>query len=204
MALASPVGFDAQALRSEVRDMYTRVAESPEGAYHFHRGPEYAAAYLDYDVDELATLPDAATASFAGVGNPLDIHPIAPGETVLDVGCGAGTDLLLAAQRVGRDGHVIGIDMTPAMIVSCLQSAVDSSLGNVSLEVGDAESLPVDDESVDAVISNGVLNLTTDKRAAFREILRVLRPGGRLQLADIVVDDELPEGVRNDIDLWAS
>jgi arsenite methyltransferase len=204
MAVVCPVGFDAKALRREVSEMYASVAENPGGDYHFHRGPAYAAELLGYDLEELAELPESSTASFAGVGNPHAIEQISSGEIVLDIGSGAGMDLMLAARKAGPTGKAIGVDMTPAMLETCRSAARTAGLANVELHQGDAESLPLDDSSVDVAISNGVLNLTTDKLQAFGEILRVLRPGGRLQLADIVVGEELSEGIRNDIDLWAS
>jgi len=204
MALTCPIGFDTQQLRKEVSEMYARVAADPGGDYHFHRGPRYAADMLGYDFAELELLPADSTASFAGVGNPLSLGDIEPGSTVLDVGCGAGTDLLLAARRVGPTGTAIGVDMTVEMLERTRASAASLGWDHVELRQGDAESLPVDDGAIDVVISNGVLNLTTDKHKAFGEIRRVLKPGGRLLLADIVVKSELSEGIRNDIDLWAS
>lgn len=204
MATSCPTGFDTERLRSEVAKMYAAVARDPAGEFHFHRGPRYAADFLGYDLAELEALPAKTTAAFAGVGNPLAAGPIAAGEVVIDVGCGAGTDLLLAARRVGAAGRAIGIDMTDAMREQAAAAAAQAGLGQVELRAGDAEALPIEDEVADVVISNGVINLTTDKSAAFGEIYRVLRPGGRLQLADIVVASELPESVRNDIDLWSS
>jgi SAM-dependent methyltransferase len=203
MAVSCPIGFDTRRLRDEVSAMYARVASAPEGEFHFHRGPAYAASFLGYEASELAALPETATASFAGVGNPLRIDRLRDGETVVDVGCGAGMDLLLAARRVGRRGRAIGVDMTQAMRERALASARSLDLDRtVEVRAGDAESLPVEDGTADVVISNGVLNLTTDKERAFSEIARVLRPGGRLLLADIVVESELSEAVRRDIDLW--
>lgn len=204
MASSCPIGFDTKRLRAEVSAIYSRVAISPDGDYHFHRGPDYASKLLGYDREALRALPDAATASFAGVGNPLRIDEIPAGATVLDVGCGAGMDLLLAAARVGPTGRAIGVDMTPEMLEQTRASARALRLEQVELRLGDAEALPVEDASVDVVISNGVLNLTTDKDKAFAEIHRVLKPGGRLMLADIVVAEELSEGIRNDVDLWAA
>jgi SAM-dependent methyltransferase len=176
MAVSCPVDLDTRRLREEVGSLYARVATDPSGSFHFHRGPEYAVERLGYDPEELGSLPALATASFAGVGNPLLIDPLEPGETVLDVGCGGGMDLLLAARRVGERGRAIGVDMTPAMLERAGAAA--------------------------RAASNGVLNLTPDKKEAFEEIARVLRPGGRLLLADIVVPNELSEGIRRNIDLW--
>lgn len=205
MASTCPVGFDVAALREQVLATYDRVARDPGGEFHFHRGPRYAANHLRYDAGELASLPEACTARFAGVGNPLRIGPIHPGETVLDHACGAGMDLLLAARRVGPGGQAIGVDMTPAMREAATNAAAEAGLGGiVTVLVGLFEQLPVNDESIDVVISNGVVNLATDKSQVFAEIHRVLRPGGRLYLADVVVQRELKYEVRNSPDLWAA
>jgi arsenite methyltransferase len=205
MAATCPIGFDVAGLRAQVLATYDRVARDPDGEFHFHRGPRYAAEYLGYDADELALLPAASTARFAGVGNPLRIGPIHPGETVLDHACGAGMDLLLAARRVGRHGHAIGVDMTPAMREVATRAAGDAGMAAiVTIRPGYFEQLPVADESVDVVISNGVVNLAPDKSQVFAEIHRVLRPGGRLYLADVVVQRELKYEVRNSPDLWAA
>ena len=203
MAIQSPAGLDTEKLRQEIRDVYALVAKAPEGEFHFHRGPTYAEEFLGYNAAELAQLPDAATASFAGVGNPLAIDVLQAGEVVLDIGSGAGMDLLLAARRVGPGGRAIGVDMTAEMLGSARASAKACGLNHVELRAGDAQSLPVEDDNVDVVISNGVLNLTTDKRIAYSEIARVLKPGGRLLLADIALDKPLPESVAQDIDLWS-
>ena len=202
MAIACPVDLDTQVLRSEVSKVYSRVANDPNGDFHFHRGPAYAAQFLGYDPVELAALPAECTASFAGIANPHAIAPILPGETVLDIGCGAGTDLLLAARKVGPGGRAIGVDITEAMRDRARVSAAAAGLTNVEVHRADATALPLPDVSVDVVISNGVLNLVPEKEKAFIEIRRVLRPGGRLQLADIVLDAELGEDVRRNIDLW--
>lgn len=202
MAILCPVDLDTQLLRSEVSKIYGRVAVHPEDNFHFHRGPTYAAEHLGYDAAELAALPAEATAAFAGVGNPHAIGPLRPGETVVDLGCGAGMDLLLAARRVASQGKAIGVDMTDAMIDCSRQAAADAGLSNVEVRKGDLTQLPLEDASVDVVISNGVLNLVPEKEKAFQEILRVLRPGGRIQIADIVVKKELDEDIRRNIDLW--
>jgi ubiquinone/menaquinone biosynthesis C-methylase UbiE len=178
------------------------VASEPDGEFHFHRGPAYAAGFLGYCADELAALPSDCTASFAGVGNPLAIRQIRAGETVVDIGCGAGMDLLLAARRTGPTGHAIGVDMTDAMIGRARKSAAEAGMPQVEIRKGDATSLPVGDHSVDVVISNGVLNLVPEKERGFVEIIRILKPGGRLHLADIALDVELPEDARRNIDLW--
>lgn len=202
MATSCPIGLDVKRLRDEVRAMYERVAVDPDGEFHFHRGPAFAAGRLGYDADALGRLPAEATASFAGVANPHAIAPIRPGEVVLDVGSGAGTDLLLAALAVGPSGRAIGVDMTDAMIARARGAADAMGLLHVELRKGDLMALPVADAEVDVVISNGVLNLAPDKLVAFAEVARVLKPGGRLQLGDIVLARELSEQTRSDIDLW--
>ncbi len=202
MPVLCPVDLDTQTLRAEVSKIYSRVATEPGGDFHFHRGPAYAAEFLGYDAEELAALPHDCTASFAGIANPHAIAPVQAGETVLDVGCGAGMDLLLAARRVGPSGRAIGVDMTEAMRDRALASAADAGLRNVEVRRADVTALPFPDAAVDVVISNGVLNLVPEKEKAFAEIVRVLRPGGRLQLADIVLDAALGEDARRNIDLW--
>ena len=202
MALNCPVGLDVQLLRKEVTNMYGRVATDPNGDFHFHRGPDYAAEMLGYSASELSELPEEATASFAGIANPHAIERVALGDVVLDIGLGSGTDLLLAARRVGSTGRAIGVEVTPEMIARCRAAAKKANLTNVEVREGSAEALPVDDRSIDVVISNGVLNLSHDKRLAFSEITRVLRPGGRLQLGDIIVESELSNDIREDIDRW--
>jgi SAM-dependent methyltransferase len=202
MAIACPVDLDTLKLRAEIQSIYARVATEPSGDFHFHRGPGYAATMLGYEADALARLPSETTASFAGVSNPHRIAPLAPGATVVDVGCGAGMDLLLAARAVGPGGRAIGIDMTDAMAERARTGARALGLDNVEVRLGDALSLPVDARSVDFVISNGVLNLTPDKRQAFGEVFRILRPGGQFLYGDIVVAAELSESIRRNIDLW--
>jgi arsenite methyltransferase len=205
MAATCPVGFDVVRLRRLLRAEYDRLAREPTGNFHFHRGPEYACRMLRYNPEELATIPSECTASFAGVGNPHRIGPIEPGETVLDIGCGAGMDLLLAARRAGASGNAIGIDMTPSMLELAKRGALKAGLWeNIVVRRGIAEDLPVESETVDVVISNGVLNLSPAKDRAFREVYRVLRSGGRLYLADVVVQRELSLTARSDVDLWAA
>jgi SAM-dependent methyltransferase len=202
MAIACPVDLDTLRLRAEIQSIYARVASEPSGSFHFHRGPAYAAEMLGYDASALQTLPASTTASFAGVANPHRLAPMTPGATVVDIGCGAGMDLLLAAQAVGPGGRAIGIDMTEAMAERARTGARAVGLDNVEVRVGDALSLPVDAESADFVISNGVLNLTPDKQQAFGEVFRILKPGGRFLYGDIIVASELSESVRRNIDLW--
>lgn len=202
MALACPIDLDTHKLRDEIRGMYTRVASDPSGDFHFHRGPEYASSWLGYDPAALARLPVESTSSFAGVANPLRMSSPREGSTVLDIGCGAGMDLLLAARSVGPQGRAIGVDMTEEMANRARAAARTIGLENVEVRVGDAMALPVDNASVDVVISNGVLNLTPDKSLAFAEVLRVLRPGGSFLYGDIVLGQDLSEAARRDIDLW--
>ncbi|MEW6321312.1 MAG: methyltransferase domain-containing protein [Acidobacteriota bacterium] len=202
MALSCPIDLDVTRLRAEVQTIYGRVAAHPDGDFHFHRGPAYAVARLSYDAAALAQVPDATTASFAGVGNPHLVAPLAAGATVADLGCGAGTDLLLAARQVGPSGRAIGVDMTEAMAARARAGAEAMGLANVDVRLGDLTALPISDRSVDVVMSNGVLNLVPDKARAVEEMFRVLVPGGRLQLADIVLGADLEEEARRDVDLW--
>jgi arsenite methyltransferase len=202
MAIACPVNLDTWKLRAEIQSTYARVAADPGGEFHFHRGPEYAATRLGYDAAELAKIPATVTESFAGVGNPHAIAPLPIGGSVVDIGSGAGTDLLLAAVHVGPLGRVIGVDMTEAMRDRARQGAASLGLRHVEVRAGEATELPVDAGSIDVVMSNGVLNLVPEKRAAIAEIRRVLKAGGRLQIADIILGVELPEDARQDIDLW--
>jgi SAM-dependent methyltransferase len=205
MAATCPIDFDIAHLRSSVRSVYTRVALDPAGDFHFHRGAAYAISLLGYDARELQAVPARAKERFAGVGNPLAIGPIAPGDTVLDHACGAGMDLLLAARRTGPTGKAIGVDATPAMREVASAAVHEAGLDDrVEIRAGLFEQLPVDDASVDVVLSNGVLNLAPDKRQVLREIVRVLRPGGRLYLADVVVQRELSVTARRDPELWAA
>jgi SAM-dependent methyltransferase len=202
MAITCPVDLDTLKLRAEIQSIYARVAEDPSGEFHFHRGPEYAARRLHYDAAELSKLPGSVAESFAGVGNPHAFAPLPTGATVVDIGCGAGTDLLLAAFHVGPHGRAIGVDMTEAMRQRAQHGATTCGLSHVDVRDGEATTLPIDAESVDVVMSNGVLNLVPEKRAAVAEIRRVLKPGGRVQIADIVLGVELPDDARQDIDLW--
>jgi arsenite methyltransferase len=203
MSLTCPVDLDTMRLRQEISAVYTRVATGPDGEFHFHRGPEYAATVLGYDRDELDQLPADVTARFAGIGNPHAIAPLPIGATVLDVGCGAGMDLLLAARHVGPSGTAIGVDMTDPMRACAIAGAAACGLANVDVRAGDATRLPVEDASVDVVISNGVLNLVPQKDLALAEIRRALKPGGRVQIADIILHRGLSESASQDINLWA-
>jgi arsenite methyltransferase len=201
MAVSCPVDLDTGLLRREIQSIYARVATDPAGDFHFHRGPAYAAAMLGYDAAALASLPDDITASFAGIANPHRIAPVRAGATVVDIGCGAGMDLLLAAQAVGPAGRAIGIDMTEAMVERARAGAHALGLTHVDVRVGDALNLPIEPGSADAVMSNGVVNLTPDKRQAYGEVFRVLKHGGEFLYGDIIIAQELSEGARRNIDL---
>lgn len=202
MALSCPVDLDVAKLRSEIALIYSRVAEDPSGDFHFHRGAEYAARQLEYSATELAKIPLETTASFAGIANPFVAGLPAAGATVVDIGSGAGMDVLLASGYVGPTGRVIGVDPLDQMLEKARASAAKMGATNVEFRKGSGEALPVESGTVDLVISNGVINLAPEKLPVFHEILRVLKPGGRLQLSDIVVASELSEGIRRDIDLW--
>jgi arsenite methyltransferase len=194
-------GLDVESLRHAIQEEYTLVAENPDGDFHFHTGRRLA-AILAYDDEWLDGVPEPTIASFAGTGNPFSLGTIAEGEHVVDVGCGAGIDSIIAAKMVSSTGRVIGVDMTPAMLEKARDSASDADVHNVEFRSGLAESLPVPDEWADVVISNGVLNLFPDKLAGLREMARVLKPGGRLQIGDILVQKAVPEKGKQDINLW--
>ena len=198
----TPARVDRDDLRDGIQAKYTDVAEHPEGGFHFHTGYTLV-NMLGYDPDAIAGLPQAAVESFAGTGNPLSMGRLPEGSVVADVGCGAGLDTLLAAQQVGPTGRVISVDMTAAMLAKTRAAAAALGLSNVETREGFAEKLPIESESVDVVISNGVLNLTPDKLAVLRELARILRPGGRLQIADMVVGIEVPQEAKDDIELWS-
>lgn len=202
MPLACEVTFDRDKLKSEIRETYARVAEQPDGDFHFHRGPDYAATMLGYDRDELAELPGYVTAPFAGVGNPLRVRDLPAGATVIDLGSGGGMDCLLAGRRVGRNGAVIGFDMTDPMLEKARAGAAETGMRQVRFEKADISRLPLEDGTVDVAISNGVINLSPEKRQVFSELHRVLRPGGWVQFADIIIETELSEKALNDIELW--
>lgn len=188
-------------LRAAIREEYAEVAACPLKGFHFHTG-RFLAARLGYPADRVAGLPDAVVESFAGVGNPFARGEPAAGETVLDLGCGAGFDLLQAASAIGPIGRAIGVDMTAAMLDKARANAALLGLSNVEIREGYLEALPVDDASVDLVISNGVVNLCPDKAAALAEAYRVLKPGGRMHLSDIVVASSVPADAKADISLW--
>jgi arsenite methyltransferase len=199
--MSAELPVDVDVLRSENEKTYTEVSTEQGKDFIFPTGRTWAQD-LDYPEPELARVPDKTVESFAGVANPWVHGPVEPGQTVLDLGCGAGTDLLIAAQMVGPGGRVIGIDMTESMLACARESAAAMGIDNIELHQSLIETLPVDDATVDVVISNGVIDLIPDKDAVFGEIDRVLRPGGRLQIADVVIHTEVSEDARARIDLW--
>ncbi len=194
-------GVDVAVLREEVRHHYAQVAVAPSEDYHFHTGRR-AALQVGYDPALLDDLPDKALEAFAGIANPFHFGLPAPGEKVVDIGSGGGADAMIAARAVGASGHVIGVDMTDEMLDLARSTATESGISNVEFRKGLAEDLPVEDGWADLVISNGVLNLVPDKVGAYREVMRILRPGGRIQIGDICVDKPVPESAKRDIDLW--
>jgi arsenite methyltransferase len=195
------ITVDVDVLRSEIAKTYTEVSTEPAKDFIFPTGRAWAED-LGYPQPELSRVPEATVESFAGVANPHSLGRIEEGATVVDLGCGAGTDLLIAAQMVGPSGRVVGVDMTASMLERARTSAAEMGLSNVELHESLIESLPVPDAAVDVVISNGVIDLVPDKDVAFGEIDRVLRPGGRLQIADVVIHTEVSEDARDRIDLW--
>lgn len=185
-----------------VEEMYTDVALRPDAVFHFPTG-RLACLFVGYPADQLDRLPAEATESFAGVGYPFAADVIRPGDAVLDIGSGSGTDTLIAAMAVGPAGVVYGLDMTPAMREKLARNVAAMQAAHVRVVDGHAERLPLPDASVDVVTSNGVLNLVPDKPAAFAEIARVLKPGGRLQIADIALRRPVSDESRADPRLWA-
>lgn len=205
MALRCPTGFDKETLQAKVSQTYTEVANNPGGDFHFHRGEKYAINYLGYDPAELSFIPEESKARFAGVGNPHRINGFKHAQVVLDHACGAGMDLLLAARKIGFNGKAIGIDMTPAMLSYARKASTISGLSDITdFREGVYEDLPVGDNTVDIVISNGVINLAPDKEKVFSEIFRVLKTGGTLYMADVIVAREVSLEARVNPDLWAA
>jgi len=193
--------IDIAELREAIQEEYAEVARNPKQGFHFHTGRPLA-ALLGYQPEWLKGTPEGAIESFAGTGNPFSLGEIYSGEQVVDVGCGAGIDSFIAANKVGAAGRVIGVDMTPAMLERARGSATKGKFTNVEFRQGYGEALPVPDGWADVVISNGVLNLMPDKAAALGEMARVLKPGGRLQIGDILVQKEVPQAAKEDIALW--
>ncbi len=194
---------DAEALREEVKSKYREVAVEPNKEYHFHTGRPLAAR-LGYDAQLVDALPDVAVESFAGVGNPFSLRPLAAGERVVDAGSGAGFDSFVAAAKVGAGGRVVGIDMTEEMLAKSRATARALGFGHVEFREGLLEDMPVEEGWADAVISNGVVNLCADKRRVMGEVMRVLRPGGYFQFADIANGKPVPEAAIANIDLWTA
>lgn len=192
---------DPEALRASVRDKYREVALDPSGGFHFHTGRPLAAR-LGYDTTIVDTLPDRAVESFAGVADPFSLCPLGQDDRVVDLGSGAGFDVFFAARLVGSGGRVVGVDMTPEMLDKARETARELDLDHVEFREGILEELPIEDGWADVIISNGVLNLVADKPGVFAEIHRALRPGGRLQFADIAVGRDVPEEAACNIDLW--
>ena len=201
MTSESPV--DPQALREEVKSKYREVATNPHGKFHFHTGRRLAQR-LEYETSVVDAMPDSAVESFAGVANPFSLRPLERGERVVDAGSGAGFDCFIAAHQVGPDGHVVGVDMLADMLARSRAAAEQMGLRNVEFREGLIEEMPVEDGWADVVMSNGVINLCADKRLAFQEIWRVLRPGGWLQFADIANGKPVPESALRNIDLWTA
>jgi arsenite methyltransferase len=195
------IDVDVDVLKSEIRKTYASVSQEPEKDYIFPTGRDWAAD-LGYPAELLANVPQTAVESYAGVANPFSLGALRRGEQVLDLGCGAGTDSLVAEQMVGPDGRVTGIDMTPEMLAKARAATAEMGQQNVEFVAREAEALAFEDESFDVVISNGVIDLIPDKDAVFSELHRVLRPGGRIQIADVTIENPVSESAKRDIDLW--
>jgi arsenite methyltransferase len=198
--MAVDVEIDVELLKNQIKKTYASVSEEPENDFIFPTGRAWAED-LGYP-EELAKVPDSAVESFAGVANPWVLGRLAPGERVLDLGSGAGTDSLIAAQMVGEHGKVTGIDMTPAMLAKARAAGAEMGATNIEFVESEAEHLPFPDASFEVVISNGVIDLIPDKDAVFVELYRVLAPGGRLQIADVTIQNPVSAEGRRNIDLW--
>jgi len=195
------LALNVDTLRQAIQEEYAEVASHPEKGFHFHTGRPLARK-LEYLEEWLEDIPESSIESFAGTGNPFSLGELHPGERVVDVGCGAGIDTLIAAKKAGSEGRVIGVDMTPSMLKKARHAAEEMDLANVEFRKGYAEGLPIADKWADVIISNGVLNLMPDKAAALEEMSRVLKPGGRLQIGDILVQKAVPESAKRKIELW--
>ena len=194
-------GLDVGTLREAIREEYAEVANYPTKGFHFHTGRPLA-RILEYRDEWLEGIPESSIESFVGTGNPFSLGELRPGERAVDVGCGAGMDSLIAGKMVGPEGRMIGVDMTPLMLEKARAAAEEGELGTVEFHQSYAEELPVPDGWADVVISNGVLNLMPDKAAVLEEMVRVLKPDGRLQIGDILVQKAVPESAKRKIDLW--
>jgi arsenite methyltransferase len=197
------VSVDTRELEEKVQGVYRAVATEPHGEYHFELGRSLAER-LGYPAQVLDRIPDGAIESFAGVGYFFDLAGLRRGERVVDLGSGSGMDVFFAATKVGAEGTVLGVDFTSEQLAKARRLAVDGGLQGVEFREGRIERVPADDESADCVISNGVINLSPDKRRVFAEAARLLRPGGRLAIADIVSERQLKQSIVCDADLWAS
>lgn len=203
--MTAPLGVaavDREELRARIADKYRDVATNPELGFHFHTGARLA-RMLGYSEALVASLPAGTVDSFAGTGNPFLFGDLLPGETVVDIGCGAGFDTLIAAAHVGPAGRILAVDMTAEMRAKAVAGARALGFGHVEVLEGYAENLPIDEGVADVLISNGVINLCPDKQAVFREMHRVLKPGGRIQVGDILVHREVPQSAKDDIELWS-
>jgi len=193
--------LDLEELRFAIQEEYDEVAANPDRGFHFHTGRPLA-AILGYQDDWLTGIPERSIESFAGTGNPFSLGELQPGENVVDVGSGAGIDSLIAARMVAPKGRVIGVDMTPSMLKKARAAQAEAEIENAEFRQGYGETLPVEGDWADVIISNGVLNLMPDKSAGLSEMARVLNPDGRLQIADILVEKSVPNSGKRQIDLW--
>jgi SAM-dependent methyltransferase len=199
-AAAPPLFLET--LRCEIKREYAEVATNPTKGFHFHTGRTLA-ALLGYSDDLLEGIPEESIRRLAGTGNPFALGPLQPGERVIELGCGAGMDTLIASRMVGPNGRVTSIDMTPEMLDEARTAASATGAGNIDFHLGYIEEIPLPDASADVIISNGVINLAPDKKRVFREMHRVLKNDGRLQIGDIIVQKAVPESAKRQIDLWA-
>jgi SAM-dependent methyltransferase len=201
MAVNAPDGLDTHALREEIQKEYCEVAQNPKKGFHFHTGRQLA-RIVQYPDEWLEGIPESVVDSFAGTGNPFCIGPLEPGARVVDLGCGAGIDTFIAGRQVGSDGAVVGIDMTEEMLRKARAARDEMDLSQVEFRAGYLEDIPLEDGWADVVISNGVVNLCPDKGRAFGEIFRILQPGGRMQIGDILVHRAVSDSAKRKIDLW--
>ena len=200
-AMTVPEGLDVDYLREEIKKEYKEVAANPEKGFHFHTG-RHLAEIVQYQARWLDRVPEEVLASFAGTGNPFSMGEMPEGGRVVDLGCGAGIDTFIAAHQVGRNGQALGVDMTEEMLAKGRKANAAADLPQLEFKLGYLEALPVEDGWADVVISNGVVNLCPDKLGAFREIHRILKPGGRIQIGDIMVHKPVSEKAKQNIDLW--